>query len=87
MIPEGDMSGLLAQAQAMQQQLFQAQQELAETEIQGTAGGDLVTATITGADPPRWIGRSSTAGAVAVAAGSGAMVRVRAAVSICAAGT
>ena len=32
MIPEGDMSGLLAQAQAMQQQLFQAQQELAETE-------------------------------------------------------
>ena len=38
MIPEGDMSGLLAQAQAMQQQLFQAQQELAETEIQGTAG-------------------------------------------------
>ena len=49
MIPEGDMSGLLAQAQAMQQQLFQAQQELAETEIQGTAGGDLVKATITGA--------------------------------------
>ncbi len=50
MIPDGgDMSGLLAQAQAMQQQLMQAQQELAETEIQGSAGGDLVTATITGA--------------------------------------
>jgi DNA-binding YbaB/EbfC family protein len=50
MIPEGgDMSGLLAQAQAMQQQLLTAQQELAETEITGTAGGDLVTATITGA--------------------------------------
>ena len=50
MIPEGgDMSGFLAQAQAMQQQLLTAQQELAETEIQGTAGGDLVTATITGA--------------------------------------
>ena len=49
MIPEGDMSGLLAQAQAMQQQLFQAQQELAETEIEGSAGGDMVTATITGA--------------------------------------
>ena len=30
MIPEGDMSGLLAQAQAMQEQLFTAQQELAE---------------------------------------------------------
>ncbi len=49
MIPEGDMSGLLAQAQAMQAQLMQAQQELAETEIEGTSGGDLVTATITGA--------------------------------------
>ncbi len=50
MIPDGgDMSGLLAQAQAMQQQLMQAQQELAETEVQGSAGGDLVTATITGA--------------------------------------
>ena len=49
MIPEGDMSGFLAQAQAMQQQLLAAQQELAETEVQGTAGGDLVTATVTGA--------------------------------------
>jgi nucleoid-associated protein EbfC len=49
MIPEGDMSGLLAQAQALQQQLLAAQQELAETQIQGTAGGDLVTATVTGA--------------------------------------
>jgi DNA-binding YbaB/EbfC family protein len=49
MIPEGDMSGFLAQAQAMQQQLLNAQQELAETEIEGTAGGDMVTATITGA--------------------------------------
>jgi nucleoid-associated protein EbfC len=50
MIPDGgDMSGLLAQAQAMQQQLLQAQQELAETQVTGSAGGDLVTATITGA--------------------------------------
>ena len=49
MIPEGDMSGLLAQAQAMQEQLFTAQQELAETEVEGSAGGDLVTATVTGA--------------------------------------
>ena len=48
MIPEGDMSGLLAQAQAMQEQLFRAQEELAETQVQGTAGGDLVTATVTG---------------------------------------
>ncbi len=48
MIPEGDMSGLLAQAQAMQEQLFAAQQELAETEVEGTAGGGLVTVTTTG---------------------------------------
>ena len=49
MIPEGDMSGLLAQAQAMQQQLFAAQEELAEARVEGTAGGDLVTATVSGA--------------------------------------
>ena len=49
MIPEGDMSGLLAQAQAMQAQLLQAQEELAEAKIEGTSGGGLVTATITGA--------------------------------------
>jgi DNA-binding YbaB/EbfC family protein len=48
MIPEGDMSGLLAQAQAMQEQLIKAQQELAEMEIEGSAGGSLVTATVTG---------------------------------------
>jgi DNA-binding YbaB/EbfC family protein len=48
MIPEGDMSGLLAQAQAMQQQLLTAQQELAEMRVEGTAGGDMVTATVTG---------------------------------------
>lgn len=50
MIPEGDMSGLLAQAQAMQEQLINAQQELAEMQIEGSAGGGLVTATVTGAN-------------------------------------
>jgi len=50
MIPDGgDMSGLLAQAQAMQQQLLDAQRELAEATVDGTAGGDLVTATVSGA--------------------------------------
>ena len=49
MIPEGDMSGLLAQAQAMQEQFLNAQQELAEMQVDGSAGGDLVTATVTGA--------------------------------------
>ena len=48
MIPDGDMSGLLAQAQAMQAQLMQAQQELADTQIEGSAGGGLVTATVSG---------------------------------------
>jgi hypothetical protein len=46
-----------------------------------------VPATMTGATPPRCMGRSSTAGAVATTAGSGATVRVRAAVSIWATGT
>ena len=41
-----------------------------------------VPATITGAAPARWIGRSSTAGAAPLVAGSGAAVCVRAAVSI-----
>jgi DNA-binding YbaB/EbfC family protein len=49
MIPESDMSGLLAQAQAMQQQFLVTQQELADARIEGSAGGGLVTATITGA--------------------------------------
>ena len=42
---------------------------------------------ITGAVPPRWIGRRSTAGAVAIAPGSGATVWVRAALSIWTTGT
>ncbi len=50
MIPDGgDMSGLLAQAQAMQAQLVAAQQELAEATVEGSSGGDVVTATVTGA--------------------------------------
>ncbi|MFI0453982.1 YbaB/EbfC family nucleoid-associated protein [Actinomadura sp. 6N118] len=39
---------LLQQAQKMQEQLFAAQQELAETEVEGTAGGGLVKATVNG---------------------------------------
>jgi len=50
MIPEGDMSGLLAQAQAMQEQMINAQQELADMQIEGSAGGGLVTATVSGAN-------------------------------------
>ena len=43
------MAQLLKQAQQMQQQLVAAQEELADAEVTGTAGGGLVTATMTGA--------------------------------------
>ncbi|GLW64568.1 nucleoid-associated protein [Actinomadura rubrobrunea] len=39
---------LLQQAQRVQEQLFAAQRELAEAEVQGSAGGGLVTATVNG---------------------------------------
>ena len=42
------MQQLMKQAQKMQQQLAQAQAELAETEVSGSAGGGLVTATVLG---------------------------------------
>lgn len=44
----GDMSGMLAQVQQMQQQLMEAQEALAEAEFSGSAGGDLVQATVSG---------------------------------------
>ena len=43
-----NMQQLLKQAQKMQRDLAAAQEELAATEVQGTAGGGLVTATVTG---------------------------------------
>ena len=42
------MSALLAQAQQMQQQLMEAQQQLANAEVQGQAGGGLVRVTVKG---------------------------------------
>lgn len=42
------MSALLAQAQQMQQQLMAAQQEMAQAEVTGQAGGGLVVATVKG---------------------------------------
>src|SRR5687768_5638589 len=42
------MQQLMKQAQKMQQQLMEAQAQLAETEVEGTAGGGLVTAKVTG---------------------------------------
>src|SRR3954452_21155276 len=43
-----NMQQLMKQAQKMQQQMLAAQEELAQTEVSGTAGGGLVTATVTG---------------------------------------
>lgn len=50
MFPGGgaDMQQLLQQAQKMQEQLAQAQQELAQTPVEGTAGNGLVKAVVTG---------------------------------------
>ncbi|HEY2672692.1 MAG TPA: YbaB/EbfC family nucleoid-associated protein [Rugosimonospora sp.] len=42
------MQQLMKQAQKMQQQMADAQAELAEAELTGTAGGGLVTVTIKG---------------------------------------
>ena len=42
------MQQLMKQAQKMQQQLADAQAELAAAEVTGSAGGGLVTATLTG---------------------------------------
>jgi nucleoid-associated protein EbfC len=43
-----DMSVLLAQAQQVQQKLMEAQEQLANTEVHGQAGGGLVQVTMKG---------------------------------------
>ena len=43
-----DMQQLLMQAQKMQQDIMAAQEELARAQVQGTSGGGLVTATVSG---------------------------------------
>jgi nucleoid-associated protein EbfC len=48
MQPGGDMSALLAQAQQMQQKLLEAQQQLANSEVHGKAGGGLVEVVVKG---------------------------------------
>jgi len=48
MPPQPNMQQLMKQAQQMQQQLMAAQAELAETEVEGSAGGGLVSARMTG---------------------------------------
>ena len=48
MPPQPNMQQLMKQAQQMQKQLMAAQAELAETTVEGSAGGGLVKATMTG---------------------------------------
>jgi nucleoid-associated protein EbfC len=48
MPPQPNMQQIMKQAQKMQQQLVAAQEELAAKTVEGTAGGGLVTATLTG---------------------------------------
>lgn len=43
-----DMNALLQQAQALQAQLKNAQEDLGATRVTGSAGGDLVTVTMSG---------------------------------------
>jgi DNA-binding YbaB/EbfC family protein len=43
-----NMQQIMKQAQKMQQQVAEAQAELAAAELTGTAGGGLVTVTVTG---------------------------------------
>ena len=44
----GDMMGLMKQAKEMQEKMQQIQAEVAALEVHGTAGGGLVTVTMTG---------------------------------------
>ena len=46
---EFNLQHLLEQAKRMNEQLVHVQQQLAETEVQGTAGGGLVNVTMNGA--------------------------------------
>jgi hypothetical protein len=49
MPPQPNMQQLMKQAQKMQQQLVAAQEQIAAQTVEGTAGGGLVKATMTGA--------------------------------------
>lgn len=48
-----DMGRLLQEAQRMQQEMLAAQQDLADSEVTGSAGGGLVRVTITGSGEMR----------------------------------
>ena len=45
---KGGMAGLMKQAQQMQEKMAKMQEELANAEVPGKAGGDMVTVVMTG---------------------------------------
>ncbi len=47
--PFGNMSNILKQAQAMQEQMAKVQEQAATRTVSGTAGGGIVTVTVNGA--------------------------------------
>jgi nucleoid-associated protein EbfC len=47
--PFGNMSNILKQAQAMQEQMAKVQEQAAAKTVSGTAGGGIVTITVNGA--------------------------------------
>ena len=47
MIPKGGLGALMKQAQQMQENMRKAQEELANTEVEGQSGAGLVKVTIT----------------------------------------
>lgn len=51
-----NMQQIMEQAQQMQQQLMTAQEELAQAEVSGSAGGGLVTATVSGSGELKSVG-------------------------------
>ncbi len=48
----GNMGQLMKQAQAMQRKLQEAQEQIAETEVTGSAAGGMVEVTLTGKKEP-----------------------------------
>lgn len=47
--PFGNMSNIMKQAQAMQEQMAKVQEQAAAKTVSGTAGGGIVTVTVNGA--------------------------------------
>jgi nucleoid-associated protein EbfC len=55
-----DIMGLMKQAQAMQQKLQDAQAELGNVEVEGTAGGGAVTVKVSGKGEVKAVGIDSS---------------------------